>query len=112
MKARIILAAVLTLALGGIAEAQTAAPPAAAPSLTPAQQANRDRVKGERETCRTQAQSQGLKGEAVHTAVMDCMGKVDPVVAKRMGCAQSARAKSLTGDDLKRSVRECMTGAG
>ncbi len=45
----------------------------------------------------------------MHTAVMDCMSKTDPVVAKRMACAQAGRAKSLSGDDLKKSVRECMT---
>ena len=110
MKLQIVLIAA-AMALSGAAEAQTAAPAGAAATtnLTPDQQANRDRIKGERETCRTQAQSQGLKGNAMHTAVMDCMSKTDPVVAKRMACAQAGRAKSLSGDDLKKSVRECMT---
>ena len=111
MKLQIVLAFAVATALSGAAEAQTAAPTGAAATqnLTPAQQANRDRIKGERETCRTQAQSQGLKGDAMHTAVMDCMSKTDPVVAKRMACAQAGRAKNLSGDDLKKSVRECMT---
>ncbi len=64
--------------------------PDASSTLTPAQQANRDRIQGERETCRIQAQGQGLKGEAVQEAVTDCLSKVDLVVAKRMGCAQAA----------------------
>ena len=112
MKLQIVLAFAGAIALGGLAEAQTAAPAAGAaatPNLTPEQQANRDRIKGERETCRTEAQGQGLKGEAMHTAVVDCMKKTDPVAGKRMACAQAGRAKNLSGDDLKKSVRECMT---
>ena len=111
MKLQIVLTFAAAMAFGGVAEAQTAAPAgtAATPTLTPEQQANRDRIKGERETCRTQAQSQGLKGEAIHAAVMDCMTKTDPVVAKRMACAQAGKAKNLSGDDLKKSVRTCMT---
>ena len=110
MKLQIVLFAA-AMVLGGVAEAQTAAPAgtAATPTVTPEQQANRDRIKGERETCRTQAQSQGLKGDAVRTAVMDCMTKTDPVVAKRMACAQAGKAKNLSGDDLKKSVHACMT---
>ena len=111
MKLQIVLTFAAAMALSGVAEAQTAEPAGAAavPTLTPEQQANRDRIKGERETCRTQAQSQGLKGEAIHTAVMACMTKTDPVVAKRMACAQAGKAKNLSGDDLKKSVHACMT---
>lgn len=111
MKLRMALAIAATLGFGGLSQAQTAAPEAGQ-TLTPAQQANRDRIKGERETCRTQAQNQGLKGPAVRAAVMDCMSKADPVAAKRMGCAQQARAQNLTGDAMKGAVRACMTGAG
>ena len=111
MKFQIVLAFAGALALSGIAQAQTAAPAGAAatPNLTPEQQANRDRIKGERESCRTEAQGQGLKGDAMRTAVMDCMKKTDPAAGKRMACAQAGRAKNLSGDDLKKSVRECMT---
>ena len=111
MKLQIVLVFAAAMVLGGVAEAQTAEPAgaAAAPTLTPEQKANRDRIKGERETCRAQAQSEGLKGDAVRTAVMDCMSKTDPVAGKRMACAQAGRAKNLSGDDLKKSVRACMT---
>ena len=111
MKLQIVLVITAAMAFGGVAKAQTAEPAGAAatPTLTPEQQANRDRIKGERETCRTQAQGQGLKGDAMHTAVMDCMSKADPVAAKRMACAQAGRAKSLSGEDLKNSVHACMT---
>ena len=73
----------------------------------PTQQANHDRIKGERETCRAQAQGQGLKGPAVRSAVIDCMSKVVPKVAKRMTCRQAGMAKNLSGDDLHKSVQEC-----
>ena len=91
------------------APATGAAP--ATPTLTPAQQANRDRIKGERETCRAEAQKNGMKGPAMRTAVQDCMAKVDPMAAKRMKCVQAGKAQSLTGDALRKSVRQCMTGA-
>lgn len=81
------------------------------PTLTPAQQANRDRIKGERETCRTQAQKDGMKGPAMRTAVQECMAKVDPMAAKRMKCVQAGKAQGLAGDVLRKSVRQCMTGA-
>lgn len=112
MKSRLTFAALALFAIGGTSQAQTVTPNApVGQSLTPAQQANRERVKGERETCRTQAKGQGLKGEAVRVAVMDCMSKVDPIAAKRMGCRRAATVKNLTGDDLKKSMRQCMTGA-
>ena len=101
MKLAIALAAVLMTT--GLAAAQT---PPSTPSLTPAQQANRDRIQGERKTCRDQAESQGLKGSAMRPAVMDCMAKVDP-----MTCRQAGMAKSLSGDDLRKSVQDCMKGA-
>ena len=101
MKLAIALAAVLMTT--GLAAAQT---PPSTPSLTPAQQANRDRIQGERKTCRDQAESQGLKGSAMRPAVMDCMAKVDP-----MACRQAGMAKSLSGDDLRKSVQDCMKGA-
>lgn len=110
MKIGITLAAMLMTT--GMAAAQTspASTPGAA-SLTPAQQANRERVEGERKTCRDQAQAQGLKGAAIRPAVMDCMAKVDPLAAKRMTCRQAGMAKSLSGDELRKSVQECMKGA-
>ena len=106
MKLAIALAAVLMTT--GLAAAQT---PPSTPSLTPAQQANRDRIQGERKTCRDQAESQGRKGSAMRPAVMDCMAKVDPMAAKRMTCRQAGMAKSLSGDDLRKSVQDCMKGA-
>ena len=106
MKLATALAAVLMTT--GIAASQT---PPSTPSLSPAQQANRDRIQGERKTCRDQAQAQGLKGDAIRSAVLDCMGKVDPMAAKRMTCRQAGMAKSLSGDDLRKSVQECMKGA-
>ena len=111
MKLQIVLTFAAAMVFGGVVQAQTTQPAgtAATATLTPEQQANRDRIKGERETCRTQAQGQGLKGEAMHAAVMDCMSKADPIAAKRMACAQAGRAKSLSGDDLKKSVHACMT---
>jgi hypothetical protein len=109
--------ALATLLFAGAAHAQTSTPDAAttpaaagapAPALTPAQQANQDRIKGERQTCRTQAHGKGIKGAALRTAVIDCMAKVDPPVAKRMKCRQAAKARSLSGDAMKNSVRSCM----
>ncbi len=108
-----------TMLFAGAASAQTstpdAAPPAApaasgtpAPALTPAQQANQDRIKGERQTCRTDAMGKGIKGEALRAAVMECMAKVDPPVAKRMKCRQAAEAQNLSGDAMKNAVRSCM----
>ncbi len=106
MKLSIALAAVLMTT--SIAMAQTTPSAPSTSSLTPAQQANRDRIQGERKTCHDQAQSQGLKGPAIRSAVIDCMSKVDPKVAKRMTCRQAGMAKSLSGDDLHKSVQECM----
>ena len=68
-------------------------------------------MKGERQSCRSDAQGKGLKGEAMRSAVQQCMAQVDPKAAKRMGCVKTAKDQSLTGDDMKRSVRHCMTGA-
>ena len=106
----LVIVAVLPL---GLAHAQTAEPNGAAmQNLTPAQQARREKVQGERQTCRTEAQGQGVKPDGMRAAVMACMAKVDPMAAKRMGCAQQAHAQNLTGDAMKSAMRSCMTGAG
>lgn len=98
-------------AQGTTPEAAPATDAAPATPTAAAQQPNRDRIKGERETCRTQAQKDGMKGPAMRTAIQECMAKVDPMAGKRMKCAQAAKAQSLTGDALHKSVRQCMKGA-
>lgn len=93
MDFRLAITAAVALACSGFAEAQTAPTPEPSSTLTPAQQANRDRIKGKRETCQTQAQGQGLKGEAVGAAALECMFKVVPVITKRMGVRPGRRGQ-------------------
>lgn len=128
MKRNFLFAAAIASVLGGISLAaepvvmgtaiaqtrpdSTPAPapsPAPAPALTPDQQAKRDRIKGERQTCRTEAQGKGVKGEALRQAVQDCMAKVDPVASKRMACVAAAHAQNLSGDAMRQSIHGCMT---
>ena len=114
-QAAIAFAVMLTASAAG-AQTPPAAPAAApdaaaAPAGTPAQQAQRDKVKGERQSCRSDAQAKGLKGPALRSAVVECMGQVDPKAAKRMTCAKDGKDKGLAGADLKKSIHQCMTGA-
>lgn len=121
MKLQTVLVLAAMLNAGGVSAAETStpetapaqatAPEAGAANLTPAQQARRDKVKGERQSCRAKAQGQGLKGEAIRASVQECMAQVDPMAAKRMKCVQAGKAQNLTGDEMKKSVRQCMQGA-
>ena len=120
MKFPMIVALALLLPVG-VASAQTtpASPNAVATANAPAAgdmpkskaDTRKEKVKDERQSCRSDAQGKGLKGEAMHSAVQQCMAQIDPKAAKRMGCVRTAKDQNLAGDDMKKSVRQCMTGA-
>ncbi len=118
--ARILLTTMALTAGTGLALAQTATPmpgmasPQGQPAMTPAQQPMKDRVMGERQSCRQQALAQGVQGEqAIRQAVMACVARLDPQMGRRMACQQEGRAKGLSGPEAMRPyVQACMARAG
>ena len=62
--------------------------------------------------CRTQVQSQGVKGPDRKKAIMDCVTKDHPEMAGRLQCRMDAKAKGLSGDEMKTFVRSCAKGKG
>jgi hypothetical protein len=61
--------------------------------------------------CRADARGKGLKGDALKSAVRDCVGAQRPKLAERMQCRQQAKAQGLTDDALKAAVKTCMAAA-
>jgi hypothetical protein len=59
-------------------------------------------------SCRTDAQSKGLKGPELKASVHDCVAAQKPKVAARMQCHQEGKAQGKSGDDLKGFVKDCM----
>jgi hypothetical protein len=61
--------------------------------------------------CRADARAKGLRGDALKSAVRDCVGAQRPKLAERMQCRQQAKAQGLSGDAMKAAVKTCMAGA-
>ena len=62
--------------------------------------------------CRTEVQTQGVKGPDRKKAIMDCVTKEHPEMAGRMQCRQDGQAKGLSGDELKTFIRTCAKSHG
>lgn len=111
-----------SLCLAAPAFAQSATPatpvaPAAAPAATtPAPDMTKDgkpKAKEVRQTCRAEAKSQGLKGDAREKAVSDCFVKQRPDLAGREAaldqCRADAKAKGVAkGDERKAFMKSCI----
>ena len=116
------LAATILLAAPGLVLAQDAGGPGTGPGAPdtagagapvpggPAAGGKGGKMKAAMQACRTEVQSQGLKGPDRKKAVMDCVAKEHPEMAGRMQCRQDGMAKGLSGDDLKTFVRSCVKG--
>ena len=110
-----IIAATLFFASPALAQtpAPDAAAPSAAPGAGPAEPAaggggGKAKVKEIMAGCRADAKAQGLKGQAMQQAAMDCAVKQRPALAGRMQCRKDGMAKGLTKDDLKSFVKDCL----
>ena len=77
-------------------------PPGAAMGAPPS---NKDLIAN----CRADARAKGLRGHALKSAVVDCVGAQNPKVAARMRCAQQGKAQGvMAGDAMKAFVRNCV----
>ena len=70
------------------------------------------KMKAAVQACRTEVQTQGVKGPDRKKAIMDCVTKEHPEMAGRMQCRQDGMAKGLSGDELKTFVRTCAKSHG
>lgn len=59
-------------------------------------------------SCRSDARAKGLKGDALKSAVNDCVGAQQPKTAARLECRQQGKAQGKSGDDLKAFVKSCV----
>jgi hypothetical protein len=58
--------------------------------------------------CRSDARAKGLSGDALQSAVSDCVGAQQPRVAARLQCRQQGKAQGVAGDELRAFVRSCV----
>jgi hypothetical protein len=86
---------------------QTATPPADQGTAAP-QPASKNSAKALVASCRSDADSKGLKGAEKKAAVHDCVAAQKPKVADRMQCRQQGKAQGKSGDDLKAFVKDCI----
>ena len=94
------------------AVAQSTAPPAdqsATPSADQGAPTPASTAKALIASCRSDAESKGLKGAERKSAVHDCVAAQNPKVANRMQCRQQAKAQGKSGDDVKAFVKDCMS---
>jgi len=108
----IVLASAL---YAGAALAQTASPPAtsapadtAAPATAAAAQSGKPKPKEVLATCRDEAKSQGLKGDARKTAVQECFVKQRPDLAAWEKCRTDPEMKGKAKDERKALMKECL----
>lgn len=127
MRKTIVLSGILAAALVcGTAMAQTANPPAdqgapppsgtgagappdqSAPPPGPATGAplsNKDLVA----SCRKDAQAKGLRGDALRSAIGDCVSAQNPRLGARIRCVQQGKSQGVAaGDAMKAFVRNCV----
>jgi hypothetical protein len=112
----------VALAFGGTASAQTAAPaptPATPPTAAPApaaegapRQAGMSGIREIRDSCRDELRGQGLKGDAMHKAVSDCVVKKRPDLAGEEQCRADGFSKGLRKSGLRTFVRDCIRSKG
>jgi hypothetical protein len=108
------LFAILASALyAGAAFAQTAAPsatPAPAAAATPAAAAEGAKPKKKEvlASCRDEAKSQGLKGDARKAAVQECFVKQRPDLAAWEKCRTDPQMKGKDKDERKALMKECL----
>jgi hypothetical protein len=89
-----------------------AAPTTATPAAPEMTKDGKPKAKAVRKECRTEAKSQGLKGDAREKAITDCFIKQRPDLAAketaRGQCRADAKAKGIAkGDDHKAFVKSC-----
>ncbi|WP_020176056.1 PsiF family protein [Methyloferula stellata] len=109
----IVLASAL---YAGAALAQTASPPAtsapadaAAPATTAAAaQSGKPKPKEVLATCRDEAKSQGLKGDARKTAVQECFVKQRPDLVAWEKCRTDPEMKGKAKGERKALMKECL----
>jgi hypothetical protein len=108
----IVLASAL---YAGAALAQTASPPAApapaetAPTATaPIAAGAKQKPKEVLASCREEAKSQGLKGDARKTAVQECVVKQRPDLAAWEKCRTDPEMKGNPKDERKALMKECL----
>lgn len=107
--ALVALAASICLVVPALAQDAAPPPPAGAPAPADAGGAGGKggKMKAAIAACRTEVQSQGVKGPDRKKAMMDCVTREHPEFAGRMQCRQDGKAKGLSGDDLKSFIRTC-----
>ena len=86
--------------------------PALAQDAAPASGGKGGKMKEAVAACRTEVQTQGVKGADRKKAIMDCVTKEHPEMAGRMQCRQDGQAKGLSGDELKTFIRSCAKSHG
>ncbi|MGA2793515.1 MAG: hypothetical protein ABSE69_08265 [Roseiarcus sp.] len=59
-------------------------------------------------SCRADARAKGLSGDALKTAVDECVGAQRPKLAARLQCRQQGKAQGIADDDLKAFVKTCL----
>ena len=69
------------------------------------------KMKQAMQACRSEVQSQGLKGPDKKKAIEDCVTKEHPELAGRMACRDEAKSKGLSGDDMKSYIKTCAKAA-
>jgi hypothetical protein len=118
MKMTLLIAAVSGLYVSA-ALAQTAAPapvdttaPAAATAAPAATPSTADGAKPKPKEvlaeCRSEAKTQGLKGDARKAAVQDCFVKQRPDLAGWEKCRTDPQMKGKEKDERKALMKECM----
>jgi hypothetical protein len=113
-----VLSSIFALALGWTcAQAQTnspppdssvAAPAEAQPVSSPGSMGGKRSNKELIASCRSEARAKGLSGDALKSAVRDCVGAQKPKLAARMQCRQQGKAQGISGDELKSFVKNCL----
>ena len=84
------------------------APGAAAPSTGGAMGGGKPSAKDLIASCRNDSRAKGLRGDALKSAVHDCVAAQSPKAAARLDCRLQGKAQGKSGDDLKAFVRSCM----
>jgi len=109
-----------SIVYAGSAFAQTAAPAPAAmpdaapaastavPSTAPSADGSKPKPKEVLAECRSEAKTQGLKGDARKQAVQDCFVKQRPDLAAWEKCRTDPQMKGKEKDERKALMKECM----
>ena len=112
MKSLVIaFAATMCLAAPAFAQDAGAGAPPAADAGAAAGGGKGGKMKQAIQACRTEIQSQNLKGPDRKKAIEDCVTKEHPELAGRMACRDEAKSKGLSGDEMKSYIKTCAKAA-